>query len=129
MSRGKRSSPRVLHAVVAEVHRGEEPVFGVKTLDLSQGGALFDSPVSMNLGEPLGLAFKVGKHALNIIQCQVRRVESAFGGQRFCVAVQFDQPNFQLMELVKRDLKEWELESDAAGIVSSWTENPLRTFW
>ncbi|HIB67853.1 MAG TPA: PilZ domain-containing protein [Phycisphaerales bacterium] len=128
-AKDQRSAPRVLHSITAKVKVGENPVFGVKTMDLSQGGALLDSPYQLPLGEKLELAFKLGKHELNPTLCEVRRVESAFGGRRYCVAVQFSQPNFQLIELVKRDLKNWELESEAASLVSSWSDNPMRTFW
>lgn len=129
MRKNERSSPRVLHAILAQISFGQDQVFDVRTLDLSQGGVLVDCPVSFTVGDTLELAFKVGKHVLNPVSGKVRRVEPAFGGLRFCVAVQFEKPNFQLMELAKRDMKNWEMESDAAGLVSSWTENPMRTFW
>lgn len=129
MSEDKRTSPRVLHAILAEVQVEGKTVCRVRTMDLSQGGALFDAPVAIPVGTSIDLAFKIGKHELNPISCEVRRVGTAFGGNRFCVAVEFGQPNFQLIELVKRDLKNWEMESDAAGLVNSWTENPMRTFW
>ena len=80
--RDQRSAPRVLHSITAKVKVGENPAFGAKTMDLSQGGALLDCPYQLPLGEKLELAFKLGKHELTPTVCEVRRVESAFGGRR-----------------------------------------------
>lgn len=125
----KRANGRVLHSIMAHIKLGEHPAFAAKTLDLSRGGALLDSPVPASVGDTLELTFKVGTTELTPTVCHVRRVEAAFGGRRHCIAVQFSQPNFQLMELVKRDLKNWEIQSDCERLVSSWSENPMRTFW
>ena len=122
MSKDKRSSPRVLNSVSVEIQIGDKQAFRARTLDLSQGGVLLDSPTELAIGETLTLVFKVGKNVLNPITGDVRRVDAAFGGLRFCVAIQFAKPNFQLVELAKRDAENSEKDS-------SWTVNPTRTFW
>ncbi len=123
-NKDKRANARILHSVSAIIKVGDNPPVLAKTLDLSRGGALLDSPHHASVGDPIEVSFKVGNTTLNPAVGQVRRVESAFGGRRHCIAVEFSAPNFQLMELIKRDLKEQELQDECARLVSSWGGNP-----
>lgn len=123
-NKNKRASERILHSVSARIRIGENPPVLARTLDLSKGGVLMDSPLQASVGDTVEVIFKVGRTELNPTTGQVRRVESAFGGRRHCIAVEFSAPNFQLVELIKRDLKELELQSECARLVSSWGSNP-----
>lgn len=123
-NKDKRANARILHSVSAIIRLGDHPPVVAKTLDLSRGGALLDSPRQASVGDPIEVTFKVGSATLNPTVGQVRRVESAFGGRRHCIAVEFSAPNFQLIELIKRDMKEQEIQDECARLVSSWGSNP-----
>lgn len=123
-NKDKRANARILHSVSAMIKVGNNPPVVAKTLDLSRGGALLDSPHHASVGDSIEVTFKVGSATLNPTVGQVRRVESAFGGRRHCIAVEFSAPNFQLIELIKRDMKEQEIQDECARLVSSWGSNP-----
>lgn len=124
--KNQRASERVLHSVVALIKIGDNPPVPVKTLDLSKGGALLDSPMEASLGERVFVTFKVGSTELNPTAAYVRRVAPAFGGRRHCIALEFAAPNFQLMELIKRDLKAQQIQLEVERLGSSWGENPIQ---
>ena len=89
----------------AALKSGESNPLSVKTLDLSRGGALLDCPSSPSIGQLIKLSFQIESERISGVEARVKRVHSAFGGKRFTVAVEFKEPNKELMTLAKRDLQ------------------------
>ena len=89
----------------AALKDGESTPLSVKTLDLSRGGALLDCPSPPPVGQKIKLTFQIESEKISAVSATVKRVHSAFGGKRFTVAVEFVEPNSELMTLAKRDLQ------------------------
>ena len=96
----KRKLPRVNIGLPTQIaSNGGKPIPS-RTLDVSKGGALLDSPLPMADGEKVSLKIDLDMTSLPTIEAEVLRCRSAFWGRRHSVAVKFDESNPALMDIV-----------------------------
>lgn len=85
----RRQHPRMNVSLPALV-RGVRKNWKVRTLDLSQGGALLDSPHPVKPGAFLELLFDFQQSTPVPLFARVLRSKPAFWGHRHALAVKFD---------------------------------------
>jgi PilZ domain len=100
----RRNSERILHAIRTDLILKKRGTQRAITLDISEGGAQIDSPKSCSPGEIVLLHFRTQATAIPPIKATVRRCDSAFGGKRYVLALQFVNKPVGLMSLVRGQL-------------------------
>ena len=98
----KRKLPRVNIALPTEIasnSNGGTTILS-RTLDVSKGGALLDSPLPLANGEKICLKIDLDMTSLPRIEAEVLRCQPAFWGRRHSVAVKFEENNPALMDIV-----------------------------
>lgn len=101
----KRKQPRLEVRLRAVVRGNRSRSWNTRTLDISQGGALLDSPRSLANGSSVELLFDLDKVEVAPMKAQVLRCHSAFWGRRHTVAVQFEQEWPELVKAAERRSK------------------------
>lgn len=97
----RRKLPRVNISLQTSLRGIELTQMTAKTLDVSKGGALLDTPLPLREGDEVELHFDLDISQMKPITARVLRSASAFWGRRHTVAVQFHEENAALMDVVQ----------------------------
>lgn len=96
---------KVFHSIEAKIVDARETLPVAKTLELTADQALLDAPKALDPGEELRLAFCIGSTCLSPARCKVRSSHPVFGGKRHLISVVFEEPNTELIRLVRQDIQ------------------------
>lgn len=114
----RRKSPRLPIHIRTFVDSTNRRMAATRTVDLSAGGALLDSPFPFRQGQSLRIRFTSPETGIRSVEARVVRTESAFWGKRFLVAVEFHQT----LESVKPDLAK--MMTSEQAFAGNSLENP-----
>jgi PilZ domain-containing protein len=101
----RRKQPRLNVRLRAVVRGNRSKSWNARTLDVSRGGALLDSPRSLAGGASIELLFELDQVEVAAVGARVLRCESAFWGRRHTVAVQFEKEWPALVLVAERRTK------------------------
>lgn len=96
----KRKLPRVNIGLPTEIASRKGKPINSRTLDVSKGGALLDSPLPLKNGEKILIKIDLDMTSLPPMEAEVLRCQPAFWGRRHSVAVRFDENHPALMDIV-----------------------------
>lgn len=96
----RRNQPRVNIGLPTIVNVDQLVNVPTRTIDVSLGGALLDSPVPLMLGAVVQLKFNLEMSSLPTVQARVLRCTPAFWGRRYTLGLEFTEPTPALMDVV-----------------------------
>lgn len=112
MTESRRKEPRIAWSVPATYQVGKEGSKGrrrVRTLDVSDSGALLEVDENLAPGTRIELKFQIDDFEVGPEPARVLRNDSAFQGSELLMAVQLERPHSGLAKAVEfdREKKRW----------------------
>ena len=103
MTSERRKDPRVSCEMPASLKPALDPqTYHGRTVDLSRGGSLINSPIPLEEGSGLELRINLGEFTLAPVDGKVKRSNPVFYGHGHLVAVEFDDKTDTLMDAIVR---------------------------
>ena len=99
----RRIYPRIPYRASTQIaSRKHQPAEG-GTVDISRGGALLDSPIHIGVGHEVTLDFRTRYAPLTGVRARVKRSHPVFWGNRFLLAVEFQESMDELLEIAEME--------------------------
>lgn len=97
----RRKQKRVNIGLPVTVTNGTSLISGIRSIDISRGGCLVDSPIALEPGTPVTVEILTELSSPCPIRAKVLRCEGRFWSTRQTVALEFETSQPPLMNVVK----------------------------